>query len=84
MRSLPTIIFTLKNWSNLTAKIEEDVVEKTNSDILKRIFKLKSNMISFNKILWYERGLVFNLQKCDGQLHGRQKPALYLTPPMRI
>jgi magnesium transporter len=48
----------------LTAKIEEEVVEKTSSDTLKRIFKLKSNMIRFNKILWYERGLVFNLHKC--------------------
>jgi magnesium transporter len=55
----------IEKLEQLTAKIEEDVVEKTNSDILKRIFKLKSNMISFNKILWYERGLVFNLHKCE-------------------
>ena len=55
----------IEKLENLTAKMEEEVVEKTSSEILKKIFKLKSNMISFNKILWYERGLVFNLKKCD-------------------
>jgi magnesium transporter len=55
----------IEKLENLTAKMEEEVVEKTSSDILKKIFRLKSNMISFNKILWYERGLVFNLKKCD-------------------
>jgi len=54
----------IEKLEGLTAKIEEEVVEKTSSDTLKRIFKLKSNMIRFNKILWYERGLVFNLRKC--------------------
>jgi magnesium transporter len=55
----------IEKLENLTAKMEEEVVEKTSPDTLKKIFKLKSNMISFNKILWYERGLVFNLKKCD-------------------
>jgi magnesium transporter len=55
----------IEKLENLTAKMEEEVVEKTSPDTLKKIFKLKSNMISFNKILWYERGLVFNLRKCD-------------------
>jgi len=54
----------IEKLENLTAKIEEEVVEKTSQDTLKRIFKLKTNMISFNKILWYERGLIFNLHKC--------------------
>ena len=54
----------IEKLENLTATIEEEVVEKTSSDTLKHIFKLKSNMISFNKILWYERGLIFNLHKC--------------------
>jgi magnesium transporter len=54
----------IEKLENLTSKIEEVVVEKTASDTLKRIFKLKSNMIRFNKILWYERGLVFNLRRC--------------------
>ena len=54
----------IEKLENLTAKMEEEVVEKTSSETLKKIFKLKSNMISFNKVLWYERGLVFNLRKC--------------------
>lgn len=54
----------IEKLENLTAKIEEEVVEKTSPETLKRIFKLKTNMISFNKILWYERGLIFNLHKC--------------------
>jgi magnesium transporter len=55
----------IEKLENLTAKMEEEVVEKTSPDTLKKIFRLKSNMISFNKVLWYERGLVFNLKKCD-------------------
>ena len=54
----------IEKLENLTAKIEEEVVEKTSSETLKRIFKLKTNMIRFNKILWYERGMIFNLHKC--------------------
>jgi magnesium transporter len=54
----------IEKIENLTAKVEEEVVEKTTSETLKKIFKLKTNMISFNKILWYERGLIFNLHKC--------------------
>jgi magnesium transporter len=54
----------IEKLETLTATIEEEVVEKTSSETLKRIFKLKTNMISFNKILWYERGLIFNLHKC--------------------
>ena len=54
----------LEKLENLTSEIEEEVVEKTTPETLKKIFKLKANMISFNKILWYERGIVFNLHKC--------------------
>lgn len=55
----------IEKLENLTSKIEEEVVEKTTPETLKKIFKLKSNMINFNKVLWYERGLVFKLHKCD-------------------
>jgi magnesium transporter len=54
----------IEKLENLTSKMEEEVVEKTAPETLKHIFKLKSNLIRFNKILWYERGLVFNLRKC--------------------
>jgi magnesium transporter len=69
----------IEKLENLTAKMEEEVVEKTSSDILKKIFKLKSNMISFNKILWYERGLVFNLKKCDGNCMDEKARVLFDT-----
>ncbi len=55
----------IEKLEGLTAKVEEEVVEKTSPETLKRIFKLKTNMIRFNKILWYERGIVFNLHKCN-------------------
>jgi magnesium transporter len=67
----------IEKLENLTAKMEEEVVEKTSPDTLKKIFKLKSNMISFNKILWYERGLVFNLKKCDRNCMDAKARALF-------
>jgi magnesium transporter len=67
----------IEKLENLTATMEEEVVEKTSPEILKKIFKLKSNMISFNKILWYERGLVFNLKKCDGDCTDAKARALF-------
>lgn len=54
----------IEKLETLTSEIEEEVVEKTSPETLKKIFTLKSKMISFNKILWYERGVVFNLHKC--------------------
>jgi Mg2+ and Co2+ transporter CorA len=48
-----------------TSELEEQVIEKTSSATLKRIFRLKSQMINFNKTLWYERGLIFNLRTCS-------------------
>jgi magnesium transporter len=67
----------IEKLENLTANMEEEVVEKISSNTLKKIFKLKSNMISFNKILWYERGLVFNLKKCDGNCIDARARALF-------
>jgi magnesium transporter len=67
----------IEKLENLTAKMEEEVVEKTSPDTLKKIFRLKSNMISFNKVLWYERGLVFNLKKCDSSCMEAKVRALF-------
>ena len=55
------------------------MVEKTSQDTLKRIFKLKTNMISFNKILWYERGLIFNLHKCGDSCMAAKARSLFDT-----
>lgn len=54
----------LEKLEELTAKMEEEVVEKSSPETLKKIFKLKSELISFNKTLWYERGIIFNLKTC--------------------
>jgi magnesium transporter len=69
----------IEKLENLTAKMEEEVVEKTSPETLKKIFRLKSNMISFNKILWYERGLVFNLKKCNGNCMDAKARTLFDT-----
>ena len=66
----------IEKLGSLTAKIEEEVVEKTSSDTLKRIFKLKSYLVRFNKILWYERGLVFNLRKCGDSCMASNVPLI--------
>jgi Mg2+ and Co2+ transporter CorA len=54
----------LERLETLTAGIEEEVVEKTTQATLNRIFRLKAELINFNKTLWYERGVIFNLKTC--------------------
>ncbi len=54
----------LAKIEELTATIEEEVVEKSSPDTLRKIFNLKSKLVNFNKTLWYERGLIFNLRTC--------------------
>jgi magnesium transporter len=54
----------LQKIEELTAKIEEEVVEMTVPGALKEIFNLKARLVNFNKTLWYERGLIFNLKTC--------------------
>lgn len=55
----------LEKIEEVTAEVEEHVLEKADKETLKGIFRLKSRLISFNKVLWYERGLIFNLRKCE-------------------
>jgi magnesium transporter len=69
----------LEKLEALTSQIEEEVVEKTKPETLKKIFKLKSNMIRFNKTLWYERGLIFNLRKCGDTCMATKARALFDT-----
>jgi magnesium transporter len=54
----------LEKIEEVTSTLEEEVVEKTSHDTLKQIFNLKAKLISLNKMLWYERGLIFNLRQC--------------------
>jgi magnesium transporter len=69
----------LEKLEDLTSEIEEEVVEKSSPETLRKIFTLKSNMISFNKVLWYERGIVFNLHKCDDSCMASKSSALFDT-----
>jgi len=55
----------LEKIEDVTAETEEHVLGRPNQATLKEIFKLKSRLVSFNKVLWYERGLIFNLKKCE-------------------
>ena len=57
----------LEKIEDLASKLEEEVVEKTDGNLVKRILNTKSRLTSFNKILWYERGLVFNLKKSEAK-----------------
>jgi magnesium transporter len=70
----------LEKLETLTSRIEEEVVEKVSPDILKKIFRLKSKIISFNKLLWYERGLIFNLKSCgDGCMPAKARDMFSTT-----
>jgi len=55
----------LEKLEELTSNLEEEIMEKTDAATVKKLFRLKSRMISFNKTLWYERGLIFNLRKTE-------------------
>jgi len=55
----------LERIEELAAHLEEEVVENPDPTLVRRILQAKSRLTSFNKTLWYERGLVFNLKKCE-------------------
>ncbi len=55
----------LEHLEDLTAKLEEEVVNGTPDQTLKKIFTLKTKMVNLNKVLWYERGVIFNLKRCN-------------------
>jgi magnesium transporter len=67
----------LEHIEDLASRLEEEVVEKTEPTLVKRILKSKSRLTSFNKILWYERGLVFNLKKSDALYLSSKAKALF-------
>ncbi len=55
----------LERIEEYTSHLEEEVVGKINPNVLKKILKQKSRLITFNKVLWYERGVVFKLKTCS-------------------
>jgi len=62
-----------------TVSLEEEVLEETGKDILRKVFSLKANLVSFNKILWYERGLIFNLKNCSANWCPTRSRSLFDT-----
>jgi len=69
----------LERIEDLASRLEEEVVEKTDQSLVKRILQTKSRLTSFNKILWYERGLVFNLKKSDAAYLSAKAKSLFDT-----
>jgi magnesium transporter len=67
----------LEHIEDLASRLEEEVVEKTDQSLVKRILRSKSRLTSFNKILWYERGLVFNLKKSDAPYLSSKAKSLF-------
>lgn len=59
-----THFIQLEKLEELSSNLEEEVLEKTSPETLKKIFSLKARLVSLNKTLWYERGTIFNLRKC--------------------
>jgi Mg2+ and Co2+ transporter CorA len=53
----------LEGLESLTAQIEEEVVNGIPEHTLKKIFNLKTKMINLNKVIWYERGAIYNLKR---------------------
>ncbi len=60
----------LERVEDQTRDIEEKMIERADKASMKELFLLKSDLITFNKLLWYERGALFSLKKLD---------ALYMT-----
>lgn len=69
----------LEKLEELTSKMEEQVVEKTDAKTLKQIFSIKSQLVSLNKTLWYERGIIFNLRKCGDECMAARARSLFDT-----
>lgn len=69
----------LEKIEEIAANLEEQVVEKTDQSLVKQILHAKSRLTSFNKILWYERGLVFNLKKSDAVFLSAKSKSLFDT-----
>jgi magnesium transporter len=69
----------LEKIEDLAAKLEEEVVQKADSNLVKRILGTKSRLTSFNKILWYQRGLVFNLKKSEAKYLSVRAKGLFDT-----
>lgn len=55
-----------------TAGLEEKLLERPSEETLKEIFRMKSRLISFNKMLWYQRGGVFIMKNAEERCISRR------------
>lgn len=55
----------LERIEDQTRDIEEKMIERADQASMRELFFLKSDLITFNKFLWYERGALFSLKKLD-------------------
>ncbi|HLC59253.1 MAG TPA: CorA family divalent cation transporter [archaeon] len=53
----------LEQAENKGTAVEKEILNRTDDNALKDLFKLKSELIVFNKLLWYERGVIASLKK---------------------
>lgn len=69
----------LERIEEVTAETEERILGRGDQATLKEIFRLKSRLVGFNKVLWYERGLIFNLKKCEADCLTAKARSLFDT-----
>ncbi len=53
----------LEWFEEQTIDLEDRIIGKPSQQLLREVLRLKAKIISFNKLLWYERGALFSLKK---------------------
>jgi len=46
-----------------TSQLEEAILEKPTEDVFRKILELKSKLTTFNRLLWYERSVLYVLKR---------------------
>lgn len=62
----------LERVEDRTVEVEERLIENPNKETVKELFGIKSKLISFNKLLWHERGALFSLKKTNAPYMTRE------------
>ncbi len=67
----------LEWFEEQTIDLEERIIEKPSQQLLREVLRLKAKIISFNKVLWYERGALFSLKKTSLSYVSRETAELF-------
>ncbi len=67
----------LEWFEDQTINLEERIIEKPSQQLLREVLRLKAKIISFNKVLWYERGALFSLKKTSLSYVSRETAELF-------